>query len=154
MIPRQNNLNAFGSLRNSWMRVLLLGVFLTAGMSYVPAPPAFAAKYDIKVMTPEVKKALDSRHARHATIRQLKNQGLVGENNQGYVAVIANQNGSGSLAAAENSDRQVIYGAIADQNNLGTQGISLVEKAFADVHRERAHAGDNIQLPSGEWVRK
>ncbi|MEI8012788.1 MAG: hypothetical protein WCI27_09990, partial [Candidatus Omnitrophota bacterium] len=48
---------------------------------------AWAAQsaYDIKMMTPQVKTALEARKARFAALKNLKTVGSVGENNRGYL---------------------------------------------------------------------
>lgn len=123
---------------------LLSSVFL--------ASAAFAAAYDIKQMTPAVEQALENRKARYADLQALKNQGAVGENNQGLAE--ARSAAGQAAAAAENQDRMVIYQAIVEQNGLGPEGLPQVKQIFAEVQREKASAGQAIQLPSGQWTEK
>lgn len=113
---------------------------------------AWAAQYDIKVMTPEVQQAINGRQQRYDAVQNLKNQGVLGENNRGYLEAL--QSAGAPLAQQENADRRVIYSAIVQQNGLGAAGMNQVEFAFSDVQRDRARSGDMIQLPSGEWVKK
>lgn len=94
---------------------------------------AFAANYDIKQMTPEIKRAIEGRQNRYGELQAAKHSGQARENEQGYVDCSANQ----SLCSAENHDRQIIYRAIADQNELGSAGLSQVQRAFAETIRER-----------------
>jgi len=116
------------------------------------APLAWAGSYDIKEMTPEIQQALSGRQARYGELKQLKSQGAVGENNQGYVEALS---GAGnSTVSAENSDRRVIYSAIVQQNNLGGSGLAQVQKVFAEVQRDKAAPGESIQLASGAWTKK
>lgn len=91
----------------------------------------FAANYDIREMTPEVKNALAGRQSRYAELQAAKQSGAVRENNEGLVS------GNSGLVSAENNDRMVIYRTIAQQNNLGAEGLELVKKAFAETIRER-----------------
>ena len=116
--------------------------------------PAFAATYDLKEITPEVQKALDNRKARYEELQDFKSQGLIGENNEGFVTVIGDATKAGFAAAPENGDRRVIYQAIVDQNGLGEGGMQQVMLAFAEVQREKARKGDKIQTPEGEWGKK
>ncbi len=61
---------------------------------------------------------------------------------------------TGVLVLAENRDREVIYQAIADQNQLGPDGLTQVHSVFGEVQRGKARAGEFIQLRTGEWVQK
>jgi len=116
------------------------------------APLAWAGSYDIKEMTPEIQQSLSGRQARYAQLKQLKASGAIGENNQGYVEALSGE--GNSVASAENADRRVIYSAIVQQNNLGGNGLAQVQKVFAEVQRDKATAGESIQLASGEWTKK
>ncbi|HCM42104.1 MAG TPA: DUF1318 domain-containing protein [Candidatus Omnitrophota bacterium] len=91
----------------------------------------FAANYDIREMTPEIKNALSGRQARYAELQAAKNTGAIRENNEGLVS------GNFPLVSAENRDRMVIYRAIAEQNNLGSAGLPQIQRAFAETIRER-----------------
>lgn len=112
----------------------------------------FSANYDIKQMTPEIQQALQNRQSRYDALQSLKSQGAIGENNRGLVQAL--QASANSLVETENQDRQVIYAAIVQQNNLGQAGMTQVQTVFGEVQREKARPGDMIQLPSGEWVKK
>ena len=111
------------------------------------------SKYSIKEMTAEVKSALDNRHDRFDKLAQFKKDGIVGENNQGYVEVLEKGKGAEDLVAAENKDRGVIYQTIADQNRLKDE-LATIEKVFAEVQRDKAQAGEKIQNEDGSWVTK
>jgi uncharacterized protein len=116
--------------------------------------PVFAqSKYSIKQMTPEVKQALDSRRDRFDQLRVLKASGAIGENNKGYVEVLRAEGNAKSLASAENTDRRTIYQTIAEQNGL-EGAISTIESVFAQVQRDKADPGDQIQTPDGAWASK
>jgi len=91
----------------------------------------FAANYDIREMTPEVKNALAGRQSRYAELQAAKNNGAIRENNEGLVS------GNSGLVSAENNDRMVIYRTIAEQNNLGSAGLPQIQRAFAETIRER-----------------
>lgn len=131
------------------MKRLLISALM---VSCLTAPAVMAASYDIKEMTPAVQSALSGRQARYDQLKQLKAQGAIGENNQGYVEALS---GAGSsVASAENADRRAIYSAIVEQNGLGAAGLGQVQKVFAEVQRDKASSGEPIQLPSGEWTKK
>ena len=111
----------------------------------------FAADYDFKELTPEIKKALQDRQARYAELQNLKHEGMIGENNKGYVTDLQNSSAAGPITAAENRDRRIIYEALATQNKLGGKGLLAVQKAFAEVQHEKAGPGDMVQSSSGDW---
>ena len=118
------------------------------------AGPAQAAQYDIKQMTPEVRRAIEQRQARYGSVQSQKASGNLGESNQGYLEVLGGGGQAASLAQAENADRRVIYTAIVSQNQLPPSALSQVETAFAEVQRDKAQTGDSVQLPSGQWTKK
>lgn len=127
----------------SWM--LLLSITATVG---------FAGEYDFKKMTPEVQQALQNRQARYSQLQFLKQSEILGENNRGYVTSLKNDPSSAALAAAENNDRGIIYRALVEQNALGPNGMVEVQKAFAEVQRDKATPGEMLQSPSGDWSKK
>lgn len=96
-----------------------------------------AAQYDIKEMTPRVQEAIDGRKNRYSELQSLKASGAVKENDQGYVTLVSASENAATIVAEENKDRRAIYETIVQQNNLGPNGMSVVEKAFAEVRRDR-----------------
>lgn len=107
-------------------------------------------KYDIKEMTPEVKAALENRRSRFDQLKDLKAKGVAGENNRGYVEVLKDDPSARSLVESENNDRRVIYKTIEVQNNL-FGAMETIEKVFAQVQRDKASPGDQIQTENGTW---
>ena len=134
----------------------LLFIFVLMVSSVILVRPQFvaAAEYDIKEMTPEVKSALDSRRARFDQVRAYKEKGAIGENNLGYLELLSEDVEAQALVKAENKDRRQIYQAILEQNNLPAGELDKVEKAFAQVQRDKAAPGDKIQDPEGQWITK
>lgn len=119
--------------QNKQKRKLLIISFALALCSLSCA--AFAANYDIKQMTPEIREALAGRQQRYSELQSAKRAGIARETSQGFVECRTN----GSLCSAENHDREVIYNAIAEQNGLGQAGVSQVQRAFAETIRERGN---------------
>lgn len=115
---------------------------------------AWAAAPELKVITPEVQRVIDSRKGRYDRLKGLKAQGLVGEGNQGLVVALGGGGDVQQVVEEENRDREVIYRAIVEQNNLGAEAISTIRATFAEVQREKAEPGEKIQTPSGDWVSK
>ena len=116
---------------------------------------ALAARaYDLKEMTPPVKAAFHGRKARYADLKAFEKQGVVGENNRGYVTTLGAAAGAPDVVDAENADRKVIYKAIVQQNELADSDLVTVEKAFAQVRRNKAEPGEKVQDESGTWITK
>lgn len=124
---------------------------ISAILFLVLQPLALAGQYDIKEMTPQVSRALAGRKSRYSDLQSAKASGLIGENNQGLVSSLKGPN---PLVSAENQDRNAIYEAIVKQNGFGSGGLAQVQRAFADVQRDKAHSGDYVQSSSGEWRQK
>ncbi len=111
-------------------------------------------KYSIKEMTPDVQTALNNRRDRYEKLRSLKEAGMVGENNKGYVEVLGNDPEAKAIADAENNDRRFIYMTIVEQNNLPKDALATVEIVFAQEQSDRANPGDKIQQEDGRWMTK
>ncbi|MCF8076351.1 MAG: YdbL family protein [Desulfotignum sp.] len=84
-------------------------------------------------------------------IVELKTQGIVGENNRGYLDFVGNVKTREALIAQENQDRKTVYAHIAKQQNTS---LSVVEKNRALQLIERAAPGTYVQMPDGAWVQK
>jgi uncharacterized protein len=84
-------------------------------------------------------------------IAELKKQGIVGENNRGYLEFVGSSTRHETLIAQENQDRKTIYTHIAAQQN--TQ-LVVVEKNRAVQLAERAAPGTYVQRPDGTWIQK
>ena len=136
-------------LEECMKKIIFVMMFLVVAATAVWAQ----AKYSIKKMTPEVEAALNSRHDRFDQMRALKTAGVLGENNHGYIEVLKEQSSAKALADAENQDRQVIYKTIAEQNGL-ENALATIEGVFAQVQRDKADAGDQIQTEDGQWIAK
>ncbi len=131
--------------------MILLSVILLTGAKGVP--PAAAEQYAIKQMTPEVQAALDGRRSRYVQLTDLKREGLVGENNRGYVEAFSDREDVQGIVADENHDRKIIYTTIAQQNGL-TGALATIERVFAQEQRDRAQPGFKIQNGDGSWITK
>ena len=90
--------------------------------------------------------------ARAPAILKLKTQGLVGENNQGYLEVRGAADGNtASLVNAENQDRRMVYKAIAAKTG---GSVEQVGQRAAAQRAGRAGGGEGVQTPGGDWVQK
>ena len=112
---------------------VILIVFFTLGMA------AFAD--DIKARM----------KSRLPLIKQLKSQGLVGEDNGGFLQFVGDKKVSADVVAAENKDRQTVYKAIAKQQGTTAE---LVGKRRALQIAKRAAPGEWVQDAGGQWQQK
>ena len=119
--------------RNLWFVVAVVaGVFLFSAS-------AFCA---------DIKARMKNRLPR---IIELKAGGIVGENNQGFLAFIGGNKSEQALVDAENQDRQLVYGAIAKQQ--GTTA-DVVGRRRALQIAENAKPGEWLQDAGGKWAQK
>ncbi len=102
----------------------------------------FAGANDIKARMQE----------RLPTILQLKADGVLGENNMGYLEFIpgAPQKEAG-IISAENNDRETVYNAIAKQQ--GTTSKLVGERRAIQIY-QNASSGEWLQDTSGKWYKK
>ncbi len=89
--------------------------------------------------------------ARTPEILKLKAQGIVGENNQGYLEIRGDGGGAAGVVDAENKDRQMVYKAIAARTG---GSVAQVGQRAAVRRAQVAGAGEWLQKPSGEWYQK
>ena len=89
--------------------------------------------------------------ARLPVINELKAQGLVGENNQGFLEFRSGQTPSADVIEAENRDRQEVYKAIATRQNAAP---ALVGQTRAAQIAEKESPGTWIQGADGAWKKK
>ena len=114
-------------------------------------------EYRLQTKAPAVQKVLNNRKARTPEIQTLKTQGLIGENNRGFLTILKPaeiQAAEKSLMEAENHDRKFIYNTVVAQNHLESESLVKVEAEFAKTRHDRARKGDFIQIPSGKWIQK
>ena len=136
------------------MQKIRLVFFLSISFLILGSPLLYAeGKYAIREMTPEVKDALENRKNRFEELRQFKSQGVIGESNHGYLELFLDNMRAKALVYAENKDRETIYKAIQQQNNL-VDALGTIEKVFAQVQRDKASLGDKIQGEDGNWTVK
>jgi len=84
-------------------------------------------------------------------IKSLKDQGLIGENNKGYLEFVGQKKEKADVVKAENKDRKLVYGAIAKQQ--GTT-VELVGQHRAVQIANRAKSGEWLQDAAGKWYKK
>ena len=82
---------------------------------------------------------------------RLKAAGVVGETNRGFVEVRAAKPDAGQITTAENSDREVVYAAIAKQTGAPVEAVG---RARARQIAAGSASGVWLQNERGEWYRK
>jgi uncharacterized protein YdbL (DUF1318 family) len=95
-------------------------------------------------------------------IDRLKEQAVLGENNEGGLTLLApdkvepkQQAFVNNLVQEENVDRDIIMKRVIETNEkLSEKDFPRVRKMFAALNRDKAHEGDMVQLENGEWVKK
>lgn len=89
--------------------------------------------------------------ARIPAINSLLDQGVIGENNKGFLEFRKNSPDQKNLIAEENQDRLKVYTAIAKQQGVSPQ---LVGERRAKQIVEIAKPGTWLQDESGNWYQK
>jgi len=84
-------------------------------------------------------------------IVELKEKGIIGEDNMGFLQFIGPQKEQEEVVKAENRDRATVYGAIAKQQ--GTT-VEKVGRRRALQIAEKAKSGEWLQDSAGKWYQK
>jgi len=84
-------------------------------------------------------------------ITNMKNQGLIGENNRGFLEYRSSDRPNQQVVNDENADRLTVYQMIAEKTGSTPE---LVGKQRAVQIAERSPKGHWIQAPEGRWYRK
>jgi uncharacterized protein YdbL (DUF1318 family) len=124
-------------------------------------PPAMAQDININVTTPAIRQLVAERKKRFANLLPLFDKGALGENNRGFVEVrdldklsLQEKGRVKTLVEQENSDRQQLYRALAEANNIALDRVSDIATIFAGVNRQEARTGWWIQQTNGTWENK
>jgi uncharacterized protein YdbL (DUF1318 family) len=115
-----------------------------------------SAAYAQEGLSPEVEQAALRRRDRKAQLTAAETAQAVGENSVGLVEVRSvGDSGLEQLVAAENSDRMIIYRAVAAKNGTG---IEEVQALYARRLQADAPAGTPVQTiegaSAGQWKTK
>ncbi|MDJ0784134.1 MAG: YdbL family protein [Desulfosarcinaceae bacterium] len=81
----------------------------------------------------------------------LKAEGVIGENNQGYLTILKAPTDKKALIAAENKDRRTVYNAIAKKQ--GTTPALVGQRRALQIAK-KADPGTMIQGEDGQWRAK
>jgi uncharacterized protein len=89
---------------------------------------------------------------RLSAVNALKDRGVAGENNRGYLEARGNASGGDQqVISDENNDRRTVYTALAQQT--GANPDTVGQKRAAQI-ASIAKPGHWIQDPSGSWRQK
>lgn len=89
--------------------------------------------------------------ARLPEIVALKSEGIVGEDNSGYLEFRGSTRKKADIVAAENNDRRQVYSAIAKQQGTSAEVVGTLR---AKQIAEKAEHGEWLQDQQGKWYRK
>lgn len=89
--------------------------------------------------------------SRIPTINTLKDQGVIGENNKGFLEFRKNSTSHQQLVADENKDRGTVYKAIAKQQGASPK---VVGQRRAKMIVEAGKTGHLFQKNDGSWYEK
>lgn len=121
--------------------IFFVSISLSLSVLLITGALAFAGSNEIKARI----------KARLPVIDALKADGIIGENNRGYLEFIKNNKPKEDVVISENQDRKKVYSAIAKQQ--GTTA-DLVGKRRAKQITQRAKPGQWLQDGSGNWYQK
>ncbi len=93
----------------------------------------------------------DRMAARIPAINTLKDQGIIGENNKGFLEYRTGSKPQPDLIAEENKDRLIVYEAISKQQGAPAP---LVGERRAAMIAENGQTGQWFQKPDGTWYKK
>lgn len=89
--------------------------------------------------------------SRLPTIAQLKSEGVIGEDKNGYLGFVTSKKKEVEIVEAENSDRKKVYNAIARQQETSAE---LVGERRGKQIADRAKSGEWLQDEAGKWYKK
>jgi uncharacterized protein YdbL (DUF1318 family) len=113
--------------------------------------PVFVLGILITNAYPASKEIKQRMIARLPVIKALKGQGIVGENNKGYLEFVGQKEEKTEVIKAENKDRKLVYGAIAKQQ--GTT-VEVVGQHRVVQIANKAQPGEWLQDANGKWYQK
>lgn len=98
-----------------------------------------------------------NRRMRSGEIQQLKNDRVIGEDRDGYLAILKSPKDPKYLAYAksvvndENGDRSFLYLTSAQTQN---KPLEMIESEYAQLWSDRAFPGEWVQKENGTWTQK
>ena len=125
-------------MRRKHMLIPILFVIATLG---ILATSVWGGAKEIKARMAE----------RLPVIMELKQKGIVGENNQGLLEFVGTAKEKADVVEAENKDRKTVYKAIGKKTETTPEIVGQRRaKQIADI----AGSGEWLQDESGQWNQK
>ncbi len=84
-------------------------------------------------------------------IVEMKRQGIVGENAEGFLAFVTAKQVNADVVASENKDRQAVYSAISAQQGVDVQTVG---RRRALQIAGQAEPGEYLKNEAGVWYKK
>lgn len=94
---------------------------------------------------------IDSMRARAPRIAELKDQGAIGEQPDGYLGVIKPGGDAQSVVDAENADRKAEYSTRAKSQG---QSVEVLARVLGEARIRQEKDGRMIRKESGGWSKK
>lgn len=120
---------------------LLITILLVTAIFSLLATAAWGGAQEIKARMAE----------RLPMIMELKQKGLVGENNVGLLEFVGAAIEQADVVEAENKDRKIVYEAIAKKTGTAAE---IVGQRRARQIAENAKSGEWLQDETGQWKQK
>jgi uncharacterized protein YdbL (DUF1318 family) len=128
----------------------------------LPAGEAAAQEVaDPGISNPAIRRIIESRAARIGELSRFKASGAIGENNKALLEArdlqqlqLADRAAAQKLIKAENDDREAMFKEIAAATGASPDSMPQIRTTYAETLRQKAKAGEWIQQPGGEWVKK
>lgn len=130
------------------------------------APKVYAQEKDSDVAAPEItnpaiRKIIANRAARAGEIRRYKSGAVLGEGNDALLQIrsldtlsLKDRAALQKLVKAENADRETMFKEIAAATGTDLSQLPQIRATYAETLRDKAKAGDWLQLPDDSWQQK
>lgn len=137
-------------------------VLLVASVRYIDPKGQLQKAPEVPPGKKTVIRALQRASFNKDDIDQYKEQGVLGENNQGGITLLAPDKIAPvqlpfveNLVQEENADREVVMGRVIETNEkLSEKDLPRVKKMFAALNRDKASTGHMVQSEGGKWIKK
>ncbi len=117
---------------------------LALSMIFCVAQPALAEDSDLASVQKSMRERLKD-------MVEMKKDGLIGENNLGYLTARSEDKKVAELVKEENADRKTVYDTIATKQKVSSKSIG---QARAKQIAEKAKDGEWLQDTKGKWYQK
>jgi uncharacterized protein YdbL (DUF1318 family) len=138
-------------------RFQIVSQLLEATVNFV-LPVAHAQNADLSVNTAEIRKLRARMKSRFSALKPFYASGAIGIKSDGFIVTkgavaLKDRNKVNKLIAAENSDRQGLYQAIANANGH-PEWLAQIKSTFAARWISNAQSGWWYQSSNGSWKQK